>query len=195
MDQFLKQFTIIDFLSMFVPGGILILAWNYYIGDVTGPVSSFFGEQALILAVYFVMISYLMGMALQEISKCLEKGWEQNLESLHNKWQNVPKIVDYYQVCFGQPLVENRQKYGSGEVGRNIFLYVSDHSAAGSKLELFQAFSGMGRNSTVSAAIIFAISMLATVNQSPISINDMVVPIVSLVFVFIMYFRGRRFFC
>lgn len=83
MEHFLKQFTVIDFLSMSVPGGCLILAWNYYVGGVNEPVIQFFGESTAILAIYFVMLSYLAGMMLQELSKPLEKKWVRDLDDLN----------------------------------------------------------------------------------------------------------------
>ena len=194
MDHFLKRFTIIDFLSMFVPGGITILAWNYYMGGVTEPVRCFFGEQDVALAVYFVLISYLMGMVLQEMSKPLERRWRQSLADIHDKWQSLPKIKVHYQTCFGVSIETAQQEDGQSEVGRKIFLYVSDPDAAGSKLNLFQAFYCMGRNSVAAAAIICALSIVAAFCPGPFSCGALVVPGVSAVLIGIMYFRSRRFY-
>ena len=141
MEHFIKRFTIIDFLSMFIPGGILILALNYYVGDVAAPEKLLFGDNDLILAVYFVMISYITGMVLQEVSKPLES------------------------------------------------LYVSDASRIDSKLDLFHAFSSMGRNSAAAGVIIALISL-----RSPEYAGSFTVTVVSLAFTVIMAIRNKRFF-
>lgn len=194
MDHFLKRFTIIDFLSMFVPGGILVLAWNYYVGGVTEPIRQFFGEQAAAIAVYFVMISYLAGVVLQEVSKGLEKNWAQSLEDLHTEWLSIPQMDTSYQVIFGQTLDEAKCQYDNNKLGRRIFIFVSDLDISGSKLSLFHAFYSMARNSTAVAILIFGMSVLAVVHRDIITVNDLVVPILSPILAVIMYFRSKRFY-
>ena len=194
MEHFIKQFTIIDFLSMAVPGSCLILAWNYYVGGVTAPVIQFFGENTVILVVYFIMLSYLSGMLLQELSKHLEKNWVKDLDTLHAEWQSAPKIKEYYQNHFGRSIEEARVNGGSQRVGREIFLCVSDPGLAGSKLNLFQAFYGMGRNSTVAAFLIFVIAGISVCHQSAISASDLLTPVLCPVLAGIMYVRSRRFY-
>lgn len=209
MDHFLKRFTIIDFLSMFVPGGITILALNYYIGGVPEPFQRFFGEQDLALAAYFILISYLTGMVLQELSKFLEGRWATDLNAVHEKWQRMPYIKLGYLAHFGFAIGEERRREGGiGDVGRNIFLYVSDPGIAGSKLSLFQAFYSMARNSVATAALICIMSILHIIVQCllpfgsassikeniPILGRDLMVCFVSIVVAWIMYGRSRRFY-
>lgn len=45
VEHFVKKFTVIDFLSMFVPGAVVILALNYYVGGVTEPFLKFLGTR------------------------------------------------------------------------------------------------------------------------------------------------------
>lgn len=217
MDHFLKRFTIIDFLSMFVPGGITILALNYYMGGVLEPFQRFFGEQDLALAAYFILISYLTGMVLQELSKFLEGRWATDLNAVHEKWQRMSNIKLYYLAHFGFTIGEERRREGGiGDVGRNIFLYVSDPGIAGSKLSLFQAFYSMARNSVATAVLICIMSILHTVQLSfvlsstqsmgeniPISVtiqpcttlgSDLMVCLVSIIVAYIMHGRSRRFY-
>ena len=194
MEHFIKQFTIIDFLSMAVHGSCLILAWNYYVGGVTAPVIQFFGENTVILVVYFIMLSYLSGMLLQELSKHLEKNWVKDLDTLHAEWQSAPKIKEYYQNHFGRSIEEARVNGGSQRVGREIFLCVSDPGLAGSKLNLFQAFYGMGRNSTVAAFLIFVVSGLVLLHRDVLSPGDLLTPVLCPVLVGIMYVRSKRFY-
>lgn len=196
MEHFLKQFTVIDFLSMSVPGGCLILAWNYYVGGVNEPVIQFFGESTAILAIYFVMLSYLAGMMLQELSKPLEKKWVRDLDDLNAEWQNTQKIAEYYKNHFGLSIKEAQANGGSQKVGREIFLCVSDPPITGSKLNLFQAFYGMGRNSTAAAFLIFVISVIFgfVLVHRKVSPGDLLMPMLYLVLAVIMYFRGKRFY-
>lgn len=188
MEHFIKRFTIIDFLSMFIPGGILILALNYYVGDVAVPEKLLFGDNDLILAVYFVMISYITGMILQEVSKPLERLWKHDLKGLNDKWQKIPDVMEFYQKRFGN-IIGVEESVSKETAARNIYLYVSDASRIDSKLDLFHAFSSMGRNSAAAGAIIALMSL-----HSPVSADSFTMPIVSLAFAVIMAIRNRRFF-
>ena len=56
MDEFVKQFTLVDFLGFFAPGAILVLAINEYWFDITGPISKLFGGSIVILTAYFILL-------------------------------------------------------------------------------------------------------------------------------------------
>ena len=73
MQKFLNEFTLIDFLSMWLPGAICLLTWNYYFDGVAEPITRLFGEQDFALVVYFVACSYLIGTLFQEISQPIKK--------------------------------------------------------------------------------------------------------------------------
>lgn len=194
MDHFLKRFTVIDFLSMFMPGGVLILALNYYMGGMTEPVCQFFGNQILFIAVYFVAISYLSGMLLQEVSKFLEKFLIRKLDTVHNEWLSIPQMDIYYRAAFGRTIEQAKSQYGTPKLGRQIYLYVSDPEISGSKLSLFHAFYSMSRNGFIASLLIFVISTLDQVSQDFFSIDGLMVPTFSLFFAFTMLLRSMRFY-
>lgn len=43
MEQVAKQFSLIDFLGIALPGAMLVLTVNYYMWDLTIPCIKFFG--------------------------------------------------------------------------------------------------------------------------------------------------------
>lgn len=194
MEHFVKKFTIIDFLSMFIPGGILILAWNYYVGGVLEPFYQFFGKQDIILAGYFIAISYLTGMVLQEISKPLENNWGYILDELNEKWQNDSKIKNNYMNHLATSLEDVQQTDGKSVVGRKIYLYVADNPIAGSKLELFHAFYIMARISFVVFIGICILSILCGSGSTSACTNKLIVPVVSAIAAYLMYHRSKRFY-
>lgn len=74
MDHFYRQFTIIDFLSMFIPGAATILLINITVLPLAAPWSAFFPSDSTIgLSVYFIVLSYLAGHIICQITKPLEK--------------------------------------------------------------------------------------------------------------------------
>lgn len=192
IDHFLRKFTVIDFLSMFVPGGVVILALNYYVGGVTEPFYRFFGRQDLMLVGYFVLISYVTGMLIQEVSKFLERLWAADLAEKHEKWQEKDCIKEKYQECFGVDLETEQGKDGKDEVGRKIYLHVADRPENGSRLELFKAFSLMARNGVVTVFIVCVLAIGFGQFRTPW--GKSVVVLASLIAALLMERRGRRFY-
>lgn len=70
--HFVKRFTLIDFLGYTVPGAAIILLSEYYLGGIKELWTNFFGNQVVLLTVYFILLSYLAGTVLHEISQPID---------------------------------------------------------------------------------------------------------------------------
>ncbi len=158
MDHFLKKFTVIDFLGMFVPGAAVMLLWNYYSGGITEPFHAFFGEQPAILVFYFVFCSYFMGMLLQEASKPMDSLLIQlkKVKQAHQNGQQELKVKQLYRACFGKKVTDVTPQ----EVWRNIYLHVQSQISQ-SKVPLFRAFSAMGRTCSAASIVIALLYLYA----------------------------------
>lgn len=191
----MKRFTVIDFLGMLVPGGLVLLAWNYYFGGVVDPVRRFFGEQPLAIAAYFVLAGYLLGMVLQEISAPLKDMWEKPLSKIDREKQHESQVWACYQMCFGRTTEHPpEQEKEIKAVGDAIYHHVSVNEVPGSKRTLYHAFSTMGRSTCVAALLIAGMAVLAWVWNRPESDNPFIMGAVCLFIAVIMYRRGRRFY-
>ena len=74
LEHFYRQFTIIDFLSMFIPGAATILLINITVLPLVSPWSAFFPSGSTIgLSISFIVLSYLAGHIICQITKPLEK--------------------------------------------------------------------------------------------------------------------------
>lgn len=74
MEPLIKQATLIDVLGILLPGGILILAVNFYgWWDVGAPWKALLGEGELSLLIYFVALSYLCGSVVHQLGAIIEE--------------------------------------------------------------------------------------------------------------------------
>ena len=73
LPEFTKSFSCVDLLAYFVPGAMFVL-FSYWllpenIGKIfRGPIDTMFPGNVFALAVYFCVVSYLIGMLLSELS-------------------------------------------------------------------------------------------------------------------------------
>lgn len=73
MDKFFEDFTIIDFMAMFIPGAFYILLTEKKPFLFSEICINFFGEENdIALAIYFIILSYMIGTLFIECSKYLE---------------------------------------------------------------------------------------------------------------------------
>lgn len=191
VEHFVKKFTVIDFLSMFVPGAVVILALNYYVGGVTEPFLKFFGHQDVVLVAYFILISYVTGMLIQEVSKFLERFWKADLIGVHRKWQKNPDVEKKYRECFGADLRRIRKAEQRIRAGKKIYLHIADRPENDSKLSLFSAFSLMGRNGVITVFIVYLLVILFGQFNAPE--EKVLVQAAALIIAVLLEHRGRRF--
>lgn len=151
MDELLKRFTLIDFAGIFAPGAVLTLVLNFFGPDLSAPFDSFFGENAVMLAVYFLTISYLLGSALHQLGACLERLWKVNIN--HKKYCEAPEIRAAYQRCFQMELTGDFP-----EAGARIFHYLQQDSRP-ERIILFNSFYTMSRTMVVTLGILILITV------------------------------------
>lgn len=72
MNHFFKQFTIIDFLSFFIPGAGTVLIFHLWVLPISCPIDAFFGANGIAKGFYFILLSYFAGQILSELTKPLE---------------------------------------------------------------------------------------------------------------------------
>jgi len=141
MEQVLKRFTLIDFAGIFAPGAVMTLAMNFYGPDLTAPFDRFFGENAVMLALYFLTVSYLMGSALHQLGAWLERWLRVDLE--HEKYHAKPEIREAYRRCFHMEIPTDPV-----EAGTRILHYLQRDSRP-ERLILFNSFYTMSRTMVV----------------------------------------------
>lgn len=193
LHHIVKRFTIIDLLGMAVPGAMVVVTWNFYFGGITVPVESLFGESGIALALYFIAISYLAGMMIQEASKPLEKFMSSGVKLVNEKWQNNSVVMQLYSDKFWIKDPKRGKRDRVEEIGRNVFLYVSDSNTDGSKLDLFHAFYSMARNSIAAMIVIVLLWGFSRFTCSKGFIKEYAVLIWGICFILAMWFRACRF--
>lgn len=165
MEHVVKSFTIIDFLGIFTPGAILVLAFQHYIGGATAPFQSFFGENDAMLAVYFVALSYLCGSLLHQLGSLLEwliskiVSFSPKLKlNMHEKhWENESVKAAYRTKFASDSPNSAKEKIAAG---KEIFHYVQRKNRT-QRLMTFSAFYTMSRTMVVALLAIILIILLS----------------------------------
>lgn len=153
MEQVAKQFSLIDFLGIALPGAMLVLTINYYMWDLTTPCIKFFGTNTGTLAVYFVALSYLCGGILHQLGISLEC-WlpnEKNVFLTHCQQEAIKKA---YEQHFSTPFPSDNTS--QVEAGREIFHYVQRKNRS-QRIITFSAFYAMSRTLLVTVPLLLAI--------------------------------------
>lgn len=102
LGHFIRRFTIIDFLGYLIPGMLVTLSLDQRLNHIfKEPFTMFFGEQPVLLAIYFIIVSYMVGIIIHEISKVIEKivdhcYFNQKLEGMERSWN----VEDNYRRMF-----------------------------------------------------------------------------------------------
>ena len=79
MENSVKELTIIDFLGMIVPGGLLVLLFHkdYEVQSIW---NGYFGNDTVANTIILLVAGYLVGMLIHEWGDILEKAvWKLNL--------------------------------------------------------------------------------------------------------------------
>ncbi len=151
MEEVLKRFTLIDFIGIFVPGAVMTLALNFYGPDLTTPFDSFFGKNAVMLALYFLALSYLVGSALHQLGAFLERFCRAKLG--HEDYHGRSEIRDAYRRCFYADIPTRPQ-----EAWVRILCYLQRNSRP-ERIILFNSFYTMSRTAAVTLICILPMAM------------------------------------
>lgn len=184
MEEVLKRFTLIDLLGIFVPGALMTLALNFYGFDLTVPFNNFFGENAVMLVLYFLALSYLVGSALHQLGAFMEHIPYGRPD--HREYQEKEEIKKAYRRCFGTDIPQDAQS-----AWRYILCY-SQRNGRPERVVLFNSFYTMSRTSAVTLICIFPIVLL----HLPDNLHLLQILLGSLIYVgviVIFLLRWRRF--
>ena len=156
MDPLIKQATLIDVLGILLPGGILILAVNFYgWWDVGAPWKALLGEGELSLLIYFVALSYLCGSVVHQLGAIIEE-WltKRPLRkiNMHKKYWQDEEIQNAYRTYFRKDpptessgLEEDILRIQQIVAGREVFHAVQQSGNRPQRIVLFSAFHAMSR--------------------------------------------------
>lgn len=163
MEHVAKQFTLIDFLGIFVSGAVFVLACNYYITDLTAPCIAFFGNGTVMLAAYFVALSYLCGNILHQMGAALESriAVEYNVYASMGHWQTL--IRKAYQEEFDEAFPDSQE--GQIQAGKSVFHYVQ-RLVRPQRIVLFNAFYTMARTALVLMPVLILITFFCESNPT-----------------------------
>ena len=162
LGHFVRRFTIIDFLGYLIPGAIITLALNQRFGHVIQePLIAFFGHQIVLLSIYFLVLSYLFGTIIHEISQLLGFLADFILSKKLISREREGHTLYYYHKVFQQPefygpfrlksnMFERRQ---AGKRLRKIQRFLQPELEK-TKFPLLRAFSTMGRTGAVTAILL-----------------------------------------
>lgn len=178
-----RGFTVIDFLGIFIPGAIFALACQFYGIDLVKPFQSFFGEGSPLLGIYFVMIGYLIGTLLHDMSGAPER-WGYKLKakkgcqkgmmcklfpSYHDEyWSDLMK--ERYKQRFGGEAPTSAEEYA--ECGRNIFHLIQIEYKTG-KVMMFSAFYALSR--TMALTLFLVGVLMVTSKKQEVDCKTMLV--------------------
>lgn len=151
MEEVLKRFTLIDFTGIFVPGAVMTLALNFYGLDLTAPFDSFFDENAVMLALYFLALSYLVGSALHQLGAFLERFCGAKLG--HEDYHGRPEIQAAYRRCFCADIPASPQ-----ETWMRILRYLQ-RDGRPERVILFNSFYTMSRTTAVTLICILPMAL------------------------------------
>lgn len=184
MEEVLKRFTLIDFIGIFVPGAVMTLALNFYGPDLTAPFDSFFGKNAVMLALYFLALSYLVGSALHQLGAFLERFCGATLG--HEDYHGRQEIQEAYHRCFYTDIPANPQ-----EAWARILRYLQ-RSSRPERVILFNGFYTMSRTAAVTLICILPMAMYC--HRSAVCSWQAVVQILAYIGVIGLFIcRWRRF--
>ena len=147
MDEMVKQFTLIDYLGILVPGCILTLACSAAWPDLMSPVTSSFGDNVIALFLYVLIIGYVLGNALEQLGAMAEdmlwgkKFWKRII--LPETYFQGAEMRKAYTACFPDRTYPSNLEEESDASG-DIFRYVQKEKRT-QRILIFSAFYTMSR--------------------------------------------------
>lgn len=168
LTNLIRRFTVTDFLGYLIPGAIVTLSWEQrFDGMLKTPFTDFFGEQTVLLALYFLVLSYLVGTVIHEFSKPLDHLTDQFLTNKLVEREKEGDTLHYYNQLFHAFSPEDQKKEttdGGGTTADATEKQAKDHFEKiyhwvqpylnNTKVPLFRAFSTLGRTGAVTVLLV-----------------------------------------
>lgn len=157
MKHIVSPMTLIDFLGIFIPGAVLILVLNLYIGNIANICTLFFGDNELVLCIFFAVISYICGCMLHQIGWLIEDYlWEVNAKHEEHFDNSAVKVA--YKAHFAEEAPNDTKK--CIEAGKRIYAYIQKNGRP-SRILIFHASYTMSRTLVVTALVIIMVEVSA----------------------------------
>lgn len=192
MEHFYRQFTIIDFLSMFIPGAATILLINITVLPLAAPWIAFFPSDSTIgLSIYFIVLSYLAGHIICQITKPLEKlrCFDYILTQLRETYTPyVERKVEALSLTAYLPAFTNGQV--PKLFWRRIYYFTLTNSEC-SRLRLMHGFYGLFRSLTGTSIL----AILCLLWYGHIQRNCLIIPVLCCLAASLLFlYRALKFY-
>lgn len=153
MEHMYRQFTVIDFLSMFVPGAAVVLVANWTGIPLAQLWTSFVPEGTLGLTLYLIVFSYLVGHVLSQLTKPLEQlsGFQNSQKEIRSEYMDmVLKKAEKLGLTEYIP----KDQRGEALLWRRVQYCVLQYTDC-QRLRLMQGFYGLCRSSVAAVSLVW----------------------------------------
>lgn len=148
-----RQFTVIDFLSMFIPGAVVVLVANWVGVPFVALWTAFVPDGSIGLTLYLVVLSYLVGHVLSQVTKPLEKlsGFQNSEREIRTEYEDmVMKKAEELGLTEYIPKDQREEKL----LWRRVQYCVLQRADC-QRLRLMQGFYGLCRSSVASVMVVW----------------------------------------
>ena len=183
-----RQFTVIDFLSMLIPGAVVVLVANWVGVPFVALWTSFVPDGSLGLTLYLVVLSYLVGHVLSQVTKPLEKlsGFQNGEREMRTEYEDmVMKKAEELGLTEYIPKDQREEKL----LWRRVQYCVLQRADC-QRLRLMQGFYGLCRSS-VAAVIVVWLCLCIHAGIAPEMWS--VYTVIGVVTVIMLTVRGNKF--
>lgn len=148
-----RQFTVIDFLSMLIPGAVVVLVANWVGVPFVALWTAFVPDGSIGLTLYLVVLSYLVGHVLSQVTKPLEKlsGFQNSEREMRTEYEDmVMKKAEELGLTEYIPKDQREEKL----LWRRVQYCVLQRADC-QRLRLMQGFYGLCRSSVASVMVVW----------------------------------------
>ena len=148
-----RQFTVIDFLSMLIPGAVVVLVANWVGVPFVALWTAFVPDESIGLTLYLVVLSYLVGHVLSQVTKPLEKlsGFQNSEREMRTEYEDmVMKKAEELGLTEYIPKDQREEKL----LWRRVQYCVLQRADC-QRLRLMQGFYGLCRSSVASVMVVW----------------------------------------
>lgn len=148
-----RQFTVIDFLSMLIPGAVVVLVANWVGVPFVALWTAFVPDGSIGLTLYLVVLSYLVGHVLSQVTKPLEKlsGFQNSEREMRTEYEDmVMKKAEGLGLTEYIPKDQREEKL----LWRRVQYCVLQRADC-QRLRLMQGFYGLCRSSVASVMVVW----------------------------------------
>lgn len=188
MEHMYHQFTVIDFLSMFVPGAAVVLVANWVGVPLVELWTSFIPEGTLGLTLYLIVLSYLVGHVLSQLTKPLEKlsGFQDLQREIQSEYMDmVLKKAERLRLTEYIP----KDQRGKTLLWRRVQYCVLQNTDC-QRLRLMQGFYGLCRSSVAALGVVWLCLCIHVGKAPKMWCTYTVVGVMGIV---VLMVRGKKF--